>query len=77
MNSGELSRTTVREVMEPLSVENMIGPNVDAMRAVNLMNRTGNARLLVVEHGKLIGIVTLRDMLRLLELKMDLDPRAR
>lgn len=75
MAQQELSQTRVRDVMEPLGAENMIAPNFDAIRAINLMNRTGNARLLVVDHGHLVGIVTLRDMLRLLELKMDLDPR--
>lgn len=70
-----LSQTLVRDVMEPLGATNMIAPELDAMHAINLMNRVGNARLLVVNHGHLVGIVTLRDMLRLLELKMDLDPR--
>jgi Zn-dependent protease/predicted transcriptional regulator len=73
--SRDLATTRVEEIMELLSAENMIAPNLDAIRAVNLMNKTGNSRLLVVEYGKLVGIVTLRDMLRLLELKMDLDPR--
>lgn len=72
---AQLESTLVRDAMEPLGAENMIAPQLDAIRAVNLMNRTGNARLLVVDEGRLVGIVTLRDMLRLLELKMDLDPR--
>lgn len=71
----QLHKTLVRDAMEPLGAENMIAPGLDAIRAINLMNRTGNARLLVVDQGQLVGIVTLRDMLRLLELKMDLDPR--
>ena len=71
----QLSKTLVGNVMEPLGATNMIAPELDAMRAINLMNKTGNARMLVVNHGHLVGIVTLRDMLRLLELKMDLDPR--
>lgn len=72
---GQLQTTLVRDAMEPLGADNMIAPGLDAIRAVNLMNRSGNARLLVVDQGRLVGIVTLRDMLRLLELKMDLDPR--
>lgn len=72
---GQLSQTHVRDIMEPLGASNMVAPGLDAMLAINLMNRTGNARMLVVNHGYLVGIVTLRDMLRLLELKMDLDPR--
>lgn len=72
---GQMQTTLVRDAMEPLGADNMIAPGLDAIRAVNLMNRSGNARLLVVDQGRLVGIVTLRDMLRLLELKMDLDPR--
>lgn len=71
----QLSQTRVRDIMEPPGANNVIAPGLDAIQAVNLMNRSGNARLLVVDRGRLVGIVTLRDMLRLLELKMDLDPR--
>lgn len=72
---GKLSQTLVGNIMEPLGANNMIAPGLDAIHAINLMNRVGNTRLLVVDRGRLVGIVTLRDMLRLLELKMDLDPR--
>jgi CBS domain-containing protein len=37
------------------------------------MHRTGNGRLLVTEHGALVGIVTLKDMLKFLSIKLDLE----
>lgn len=75
MSRKDLDQTHVQDVMEPLGATNMIAPELDAILAINLMNRVGNARLLVVNNGYLVGIVTLRDMLRLLELKINLDPR--
>jgi len=36
------------------------------------MSRTGNSRLLVVERDNLVGIITLKDMLKYLSLKMEL-----
>ncbi len=37
------------------------------------MNRTGNSRLLVVQGDELEGILSLKDMLALLSLKMELN----
>jgi CBS domain-containing protein len=37
------------------------------------MNRTGNSRLMVVDENRLLGIVTLKDMLKFLSLKIDLE----
>ena len=37
------------------------------------MNRTGNSRLMVVERGQLVGVITLKDMLKFLDLKIDLE----
>jgi len=36
------------------------------------MSRTANSRLLVVEGDRLIGIITLKDMLQFLSLKLEL-----
>lgn len=36
------------------------------------MNRTGNSRLLVVDKGRLVGIISLKDILALLAVKLDL-----
>lgn len=66
---------TVADIMEPCSPDNTIGPHADAVRALSLMRRRNNGRLLVVEDGRLVGIVALKDMLELLALKMDLEGR--
>jgi predicted transcriptional regulator len=65
--------TPVGEVMSNCVETNSIGPEEDPMRALTIMSKTGNSRLLVVENDKLVGIITLKDMLNFLSLKMDLE----
>ena len=67
------NRRTVRDVLIPCSEENSVSSHTDAMQALSLMNRTGNSRLMVVENNRLLGIVTLKDMLKFLSLKIDLE----
>ncbi|MBN2316265.1 MAG: site-2 protease family protein [Sedimentisphaerales bacterium] len=64
---------TVSEVTQPCSVTNTITPETDAMKVLSQMNKTGNSRLLVTEQNKLVGIVTLKDMLKFLSMKIDLE----
>jgi len=69
----EWSRQTVGSICGDCTEENSIGPDTDAMKALALMNRTGNSRLMVVDHGNLLGIVSLKDLLGFLALKLDLE----
>jgi Zn-dependent protease/CBS domain-containing protein len=70
---AEWSRHTVGELIRECSIQNTISPTADAVEALSTMNRTGNSRLMVVEDGRLVGVITLKDMLRFLSLKMDLE----
>jgi CBS domain-containing protein len=63
----------VFEVMSPPSPENMVEAQLDAVKALKIMQRTGNSRLMVIEDGRLAGLVTLKDLLHLIALKMDLE----
>jgi len=67
------NRKTVGEIASQCSPENTIAPQADAMQAISIMNRTGNSRLMVVEGGRLVGIIALKDMLELLSLKVELE----
>jgi CBS domain-containing protein len=67
------STTAIRTVMRECSPENTVRPDGDALDALTRMHRTGNGRLLVTEHGALVGIVTLKDMLKFLSIKLDLE----
>jgi predicted transcriptional regulator len=64
---------SVEEVLKPCSQENTIHPDTDAMKALSIMNRTNNSRLMVVEGDRLLGVITLKDMLKFLDLKIDLE----
>ena len=66
-------RKTVGEFAAQCSPENSIEPQADAMRALSIMNQTGNSRLMVVEKGRLVGIIALKDLLELLSLKVELE----
>ncbi len=69
----EWDRRRVQEVLVPCSRETTIAPDTDAMKALSIMSRTGNSRLMVVEGDHLVGIITLKDMLKFLNLKIDLE----
>jgi Zn-dependent protease/CBS domain-containing protein len=65
--------SVVSDIAQPCSVENSISPKADAMEALALMNSTGNSRLMVIEKSKLLGIISLKDMLKFMALKLDLE----
>ena len=64
---------TVEEILTPCSEGNTISPDTDAMKAISLMRSSNNSRLMVVEGDKLEGIITLKDMLKFLSMKIDLE----
>ncbi|RJP14832.1 MAG: CBS domain-containing protein [Candidatus Abyssobacteria bacterium SURF_5] len=69
----EWARHQVSEYVHTCSPQNTIGPNEDSMKALSTMNRTGSSRLIVVEDGKLIGVISLKDLMRFLSLKIELN----
>jgi predicted transcriptional regulator len=71
----EWDRKTVRELATQCSTENTIGPQADAMEALSKMNRTGSSRLIVVEGNHAVGVITLKDLLKFLSLKVELDEK--
>jgi Zn-dependent protease/CBS domain-containing protein len=63
---------TVQEVMIPVQKKLMLDPEGDAVEALQKMIRSGEGRLPVVQDGKVVGMITRRDILNLLEIKTDL-----
>jgi Zn-dependent protease/CBS domain-containing protein len=70
---AEWARRTVGDVASQCTPENTIEPQADAMKALSLMKQTGASRLMVVEGGRLVGIIALKDLLELLSLKVELE----
>jgi Zn-dependent protease/predicted transcriptional regulator len=64
---------TVGDVVIQCSSRTAVPPDYDAMQALGLMSRTGNSRLLVVEDGKLLGVISSKDLMRHIAVKMDLE----
>jgi Zn-dependent protease len=69
----EWGQQSVSSILEPCSEENTVGAESDAMEALAKMNRTGSSRLMVVQDDQLVGILALKDLLRFLSLKMELE----
>jgi len=70
---AEWARRTVGDVASQCTPENTIEPQADAMKALSIMKQTGASRLMVVEGGRLVGIIALKDLLELLSLKVELE----
>ncbi len=69
----EWDRTPVGEIMGNCSESNSVSPDEDPMKVLSTMNRTGQSRMLVIEGDQLAGIITLKDMLNFLSLKVGLE----
>jgi Zn-dependent protease/predicted transcriptional regulator len=69
----EWDHRTVSDIIEACSVANSIGPDTDALNALGLMHRRDSSRLLVMDGGRLVGIVSLKDIMGYFAVKMELD----
>ena len=69
----EWAKHTVAEAMRQDVDLLSIAPDADALEALGKMQRTGSSRLLVIDGHQLVGIVSLKDLLRFLDLKLELE----
>jgi CBS domain-containing protein len=72
---GEWSQHTVGELMAKDLETFTVAADADAMEALAKLQRTGSSRLLVTEGDRLLGIVSLKDLLGFLNLKLELEGR--
>jgi Zn-dependent protease/predicted transcriptional regulator len=63
----------VGDIYQPASSDNSISPETDTVKALSIMNHTGRTRLMVVDRDKVVGILTLKDLMKFLSLKVDLN----
>jgi CBS domain-containing protein len=71
----EWARRTVQEIMCPCTEENTASPEADAQRTLLRMTGTGIGRLMVVKENRLVGIISLRDLLGFFTTKLNLEGR--
>ena len=69
----EWERQTVGVLADQCDPVTTVGADTDAMQALSTMSRTGASRLMVVDGDRLLGILSLKDLLRFFSLKMELE----
>ncbi len=69
----EWNRQSVSAIMRPCSPENTISPEKDVTEALSRMTQTGSKRLMVVDHGHLVAVLALGDLLSYLSTKLQLE----
>jgi Zn-dependent protease len=69
----EWNHRTVGEIMESRTEKNTIHIGTDATKALSMMSQTETSRLMVADGDRLAGILSLKDMLNFLSLKMELE----
>ena len=72
---SEWTEHTIAEVMAHDLEAFGIAADADAFAALGKMQRTGSNRLLVTEGDHLLGIVSLKDLLQFLNMKLELEGR--
>ena len=65
-------RVSVREVMLPLEARLTLAPNDDVAVALQRMTQEGLARLVVMERGRMVGLLTKTGLSRFLQTKLEL-----
>lgn len=69
----EWDATTVGALAAGCSPDNSVSPDADAMEVLSRMSRNRSSRMLVVEGGRLVGIIALKDLLEFFSLKIELE----
>ena len=70
---GEWPLHTVGEAMRQDVALLSVSPNADAFQALERMQRTGVNRLLVTDDGRLVGVVSRKNLMNFLALKLELE----
>ena len=70
---NQWATTTVGHIAGKCEQENTIAPTRDAMEALSQMSRNGTHRIMVVEGDRLVGLLSLSDLMKFIALKIELD----
>jgi Zn-dependent protease/CBS domain-containing protein len=71
----EWGRAVVEGLMRPATEENTITSGEDVGVALDRMRQSGLSRLLVVDGGRLVGVLSLKDLIGYLQIARDLGDR--
>lgn len=70
---SEWKNRLVADLMRPIEPEQMISPEQDTMTALSRMNQTGQSKLMVVDNNRLVGLLSLKDLLHFFAMKIALE----
>lgn len=71
---SDWQKRTVAEIMEPVTDENSVAAETSAMELLSTMVRAdGKRRFMVVEQGRLVGMISLKDLLEVIALKLEIE----
>ncbi len=73
---AEWSRRTAGQIASPCDEHNSIAPGDDAMKTLMWMRRNDISRALVIEGDRLVGVLSLKDLLDFISLKLELEEEA-
>ncbi len=76
VDKDEWNQRSVRDISKKCSDENTVSADEDAVDTLKAMRRKGISRMIVTRGDKLVGVVTLKDMLEFLSLKLDLEEKT-
>jgi Zn-dependent protease len=73
----EWDRQSVGAIAARCDEGNTVAPDEDAMQALARMSRDASSRLMVVEDGRLVGILALKDLLQFFRNRLELEDLER
>lgn len=73
LDHAQWAARKVREVMRPCREDEVAPPETDALQAMAKMQRSGGGPLFVAENGELVGVLSLRDLMEFLALRLELE----
>ncbi len=71
------SSTTVGDIACECGEENAINADSDSVHALSHMSGSGQSRMMVVEDGQLVGVLSLKDLMDFLSLKLELESESK
>lgn len=77
LDPSEWSQRRVKEEMRQCNADLITTPDIDAIEAMTRMTRAGASRLFVTDGDRLVGILSLRDLLEFLTVKLELEGARR
>ncbi len=65
--------TTVAHISRECEKENTIAPSSDSIQALGKLSQAGVSRMMVVDGERLVGLLSLSDLMKFIALKMELE----